>query len=348
MTVTFKPARRENVPLLIGLDGASGSGKTYSAHMLARGIADEIGERQGRKGVVVGIDTERGRMLHYADDFDFLHGEIHPPFRPAAYLDALEAAERAGADVVIVDSFSHEWEGEGGVREWADELERGGMKPPAQWKEPKLAHKRLVNKMLAMRPHIIVCLRAEEKMRVESVPQYNDDGSPKMWNGKQSTRMVITPANELSVTDRWVPICEKRFPFEITTSLLLTPDQPGVPIPRKLQRQHRPFFPDGQRIGREAGRQLAAWAMGGTANGMPPAGGAGDALTLDGARRRLVEAADGGTAALEAAWKKRDMAPFRAELKRDLQELKRAAAETDGRARQPETQGAFDGSYDGA
>jgi hypothetical protein len=114
-------------------------------------------------------------------------------------------------------------------------------------------------------------------MKIEAVPQFNNDGSPKMWNGKPSTRMVITPASEIPLLQRWVPICEKRFPFEITTSLLLTPDQPGVPIPRKLQEQHRPFFPEGRRIGREAGVALAQWSMGGAARPAPRAGGTRDA-----------------------------------------------------------------------
>lgn len=259
----FKPAVRANVPLLIGLDGASGSGKTYTALLLATGIADAIGKAQGREGRVFGIDTERGRMLHYADDFTFMYGAIDPPFSPERYGEAIAAAERAGADVVVVDSFSHEWEGEGGVREMADVEEANGKKSPSNWIAPKGKHKRLVNKMLASRAHVIVCMRSEEKMRVEAVPQFNDDGSPRMWKGKPSTKTVITPAADIPIKERWVPICEKRFPFEITTSFLLTPEQPGVGIPRKLQEQHKGFFPEGRRIGRESGVALANWAMGG-------------------------------------------------------------------------------------
>lgn len=258
----FRPAVRENVPLLIGFDGASGSGKTFTALEVATGIADAIGAAQGRPGRLFGIDTERGRMLHYADDFTFMYGAINPPFTPENYGGAIAAAERAGADVIVIDSFSHEWEGEGGVREMADAEESAGKKSPSHWIVPKTLHKRLVNKMLATRAHVIVCMRSEEKMRVEAVPQFNDDGSPKMWKGKQSTRTVITPAADIPVRDRWVPICEKRFPYEITTSFLLTPDRPGVGIPRKLQQQHMGFFPEGQLIGRKNGEALARWAMG--------------------------------------------------------------------------------------
>lgn len=329
MAINFKPGVRANVPLLIGLDGASGSGKTYSAHLIAKGIAGEIARAAGREPRVFGIDTERGRMLHYADDFTFMHGEIGPPFRPDAYGQALDIAEHEQADVVIIDSFSHEWEGEGGVREWADELEAGGLKAPAQWKEPKLAHKRLVNKMLAMKPHIIVCLRSEEKMKIEAVPQFNDDGSPKMWKGKQSTKMVITPASELDIIARWHPICEKRFPYEITTSLLLTPDKPGVPIPRKLQRQHRPFFPDGQPITEECGRLLARWAMGAPAGETSKPAGP-DPAQLAACEGRLEAAARAGLEALEATWRAKATAPFRDALQDRLEGWKEKARKADG------------------
>ena len=325
MSISFKPGKRENVPLLIGLEGASGSGKTFSALLLGMGIAEEIGRAKGREGRLFGIDTERGRMLHYADSFDFMHTEIDPPFRPKVYGTAIAAAEDAGADVIIIESFSHEWEGEGGVKDWADEIlaANANMKPPAQWNIPKSGpdgHKRLVNQMLATRAHIIVCLRSEEKLRMEEVPQFNNDGSPKMWNGKPSKKTVITAAKDLPINERWQPICEKRFPYEITTSLLLTPDQPGVPIPRKLQEQHRPFFPDGQRIGREAGAALARWSMGGAAPNAPIPGGSGEELTLDQVRAAIGDAHD--LRELETVWKRRTTAPFRGQLQNLLEQRK--------------------------
>lgn len=242
MSFQFRPARREGVPLLIGLAGASGSGKTKSALELASGIA-EIED-----GTIAFIDTENRRGLHYADQYDFLHASIEPPFAPAKYGEALEAAEAAGVAVVVIDSFSHEYEGEGGILEWASAEEKAGKKPPSQWIKPKSAHKKLVNQMLRAKPHIIVCLRAEEKMLIQKKP----------GGGTEVVAAADRPVNE-----RWHPICEKRFPYEITTSLLLLPGKPGFPLPLKLQEQHRPAFPDGP-ITRDAGRFLASWAKGNT------------------------------------------------------------------------------------
>lgn len=238
---SFRPARREGVPLLIGLAGSSGSGKSLSALMLAKGIASVEG------GPIAVIDTENRRALHYADQFEFMHAGLQPPFAPARYGEGLQAAEDAGACVVIVDSFSHEYEGEGGILDWAAEEERRGKKPPSQWIKPKSAHKGLVNQMLRAKPHIIVCLRAEEKMLIQKKP----------GGGTEVVAAADRPLNE-----RWHPICEKRFPYEITTSLLLLPGNPGVPIPLKLQEQHKAAFPAGRPITSEAGRFLAAWAKG--------------------------------------------------------------------------------------
>lgn len=240
---SFRPATRENVGLLIALAGASGSGKTFSALRLARGLAGG--------GKIAFIDTEARRGLHYADRFEFLHADIRPPFRPENFLEGIRAAEAAGAAVVILDSFSHEYDGEGGILDWAAELEGRGVKPPGNWKDPKLGHKRLMNALLQVRCHLIFCLRADEKIEIV----------------RENGRTQVRPLG-------WMPICEKRFMFEMTASFTLTPDRPGIPqysLPHKVQEQHRGMFPEGEPIGEKAGEALRAWAAGGTSPAAPQA-----------------------------------------------------------------------------
>ncbi|MBR0682775.1 AAA family ATPase [Roseomonas eburnea] len=254
---SFRPASRENVGLLIALAGASGSGKTFSALRLARGLSGG--------GKVAFIDTEARRALHYADRFDFLHADMRPPFRPARFVEAIRAAEDAGASVVIVDSMSHEYDGEGGIMDWADELAANGVKSPGNWKDPKLAHKKLMNALLQMRAHLIFCLRADEKIEIV----------------REGGKTLVRPLG-------WMPICEKRFMFEMTASFTLIPSAPGLPqfdLPHKLQEQHRGMFPAGRTIGEDAGEALRAWAAGGAA---PPAAPADDQLPLLAPDGRLV------------------------------------------------------------
>ncbi len=242
MTFSFRPAVRDRVSLLIGLAGASGSGKTFSALRLAKGLAGG--------GKIAMIDTEARRGLHYADLFDFLHADMRPPFRPANFLEAIRAAEQAGASVVIIDSFSHEYDGEGGILDWASELAEMGVKSPGNWKDPKLAHKKLMNGLLQMRAHLIFCLRADEKIEVV----------------REGGRTQVRPLG-------WMPICEKRFMYEMTASFTLTPDRPGMPnyaLAKRIQDQHLSMFPEDRPIGEDAGSALRAWAAGGVAAASQP------------------------------------------------------------------------------
>lgn len=246
MTFTFRRAVRESVPLLIGLAGASGSGKTYTSMRLAKGMASD-------KPFAV-IDTEAGRAKHYADVFAFDHGDLKPPFRPKTYEDAIAAADAAGYPVILVDSMSHEWAGTGGILDWQEEeYERLGAKDAIKllsWSKPKKGHKDMVQRLLQLRAHLILCFRAEEKIDMVKVQE----------DGKTKTKIV--PKEGPGGFKGWLPICEKNLPYELTTSILLHAERPGVPDPIKLQEQHRALFPLDKPITEETGRGLAAWAAG--------------------------------------------------------------------------------------
>ena len=245
---SFRPAIREKVGLLIGLAGPSGSGKTFSAMRLASGIV-------GKDKKFAVIDTEARRSLHYADTFNFDICDLHPPFRPSAYADAIQAADKAGYGVIVVDSMSHCWSSEGGVLDWQEEelqrmagdnyVKREACKMVA-WIKPKGDHKKMVSRLLQVKATVILCFRAEEKVKMEKV---RDEQT-----GKEKT--AIVPIG-------WQPICEKNLPYELTVSFLLTPDAPGMPKPLKLQEQHKALFPLDKPINEESGKLVAQWAAGG-------------------------------------------------------------------------------------
>jgi dephospho-CoA kinase len=248
MSFMFRKAIRENVGLIVMLSGGTGSGKTYTAMRLASGIS-------GKKPFAV-IDTEAGRAKHYADAFTFEHGDLAPPFRPDAYAEAIQAADKGGYPVIVVDSMSHVWAGDGGVLDWQDdELERMAGDDYAKrervkmaaWIKPKMAHKQMVQKLLQIRAHLILCVRAEEKIEMVR------DG------GQLKVVPKVTPTGK----DGWVPVCEKNLPFEATASFLLLASNPGVPHPIKLQEQHKELFPLDKPITEESGKQIAEWASGG-------------------------------------------------------------------------------------
>lgn len=125
----FTDAVRDDTSLLIGIAGASGSGKTMSALRMATGLA------QGDP--IYFIDTEAKRGLHYAQEFKFKHLDMRPPFTPEAFAGAISTAEKAGAKVIIIDSMSDEYEGMGGLQEMHDDevarLARKAAESPIIW-----------------------------------------------------------------------------------------------------------------------------------------------------------------------------------------------------------------------
>lgn len=264
MTFTIRPAVRSKIGLLFGIAGASGSGKTFSALTLAEGI-------KGKDGKIAVIDTEAGRALHYAPKpgdtanpakgtFDFLHLDFPAPFTPSRYVEAIKAAEDAGATVIVIDSMSHEWDGEGGCSDMAEQAaiaaatDRNGavqawkvdaMTAPS-WKKPKQLHKRMMAKLIQTRTHLIFCLRAQEKIKFEKVRNEQ--------TGKEK--------NEIRQLG-FMPICEKSFMFELSGSMTMHPETPGQPrydLQRKLNHDLQQIFPHGEQITIEKGERLRCWA----------------------------------------------------------------------------------------
>jgi hypothetical protein len=249
--MNFTKAQRVDSPVIWGIAGPSGSGKTLSSLRVATGLA------QGKP--IAFIDTERGRALHYADDFDFLHAELEAPFSPQRYGEALEEALALEPAVIVVDSFSHEHAGEGGVLDMQEEeFQRLGARDAVKftsWIKPKQAHKRLIAELLQLPVHLILCLRAEEKIDLV----------------KEDGKIVVKPKRTLAGHVGWIPICGKDLPYELTISLVLTPDHPGVPQAIKLQEQHRPLVALDKPLSEETGRALAEWAKGSGAEPGPKA-----------------------------------------------------------------------------
>ena len=247
-----KPATRERTPVMIGLMGPSGGGKTFSALRLATGIQRVSG------GEIYVIDTEARRSLHYADKFKFRHVEFSAPFSPLDYMAAIKHCVDKGAGVVVVDSMSHEHEGPGGVLEMHDaEMERlsGGDARKAErvkmlaWAKPKAERRRLINTVLQMPVNVIFCFRAKEKIKMAS------GGAP--------------------VAQGWMPIAGEEYLYEMTACALLPPGANGVPewSPQepgsrqmvKLPEQFRATLTPGHVLDEATGEAMARWSAGGAA-----------------------------------------------------------------------------------
>lgn len=169
--VQFKlfPASRQGIKPLIGIFGKSGGGKTRSALLLARGI---VGEK-GRIGL---IDTENRRGQIFADKIPGGYSvvDMDAPFSPERYIAAMEVIEK-NSDILVIDSMTHEWDGEGGVLEMqeaeltrmaGDDWKKRESCKMAAWIKPKFAHKKMVYRLLRSPLPVICCLRGAEKTHI--------------------------------------------------------------------------------------------------------------------------------------------------------------------------------------
>lgn len=160
----FKKACKKKQKLRLLLEGASGSGKTYSALLLAKSLGDKIAV----------IDTEKGSASLYDKLTDFDTCELAPPFTPEKYIAAIAEAEKQGYDVLIIDSITHEWSGKGGCLDLQAAL--GGRYQ--DWAKVTPRHNAFIDAILQSNLHIIATARTKTdyettnnngKMKVEKV-----------------------------------------------------------------------------------------------------------------------------------------------------------------------------------
>lgn len=160
MTLTFQRATKQQAKLRLALIGLAGSGKTYSALSIASHLVPG--------GKIAVIDTERGSASLYADRFTFdtLDLDRHGPEH---YVEAIEAAEQAGYDVIVLDSLSHAWAGKDGALEQVDKIAKreGKSNNFTAWRDVTPKHNRLVDAMLSCKAHLIATIRSKMEYVLE-------------------------------------------------------------------------------------------------------------------------------------------------------------------------------------
>lgn len=238
MPFEIKPATRQGVRPLIAFYGESGSGKTMSALLLARGMA-------GATGKVVVMDTEAGRGGLYADvipgGYDVM--QIAAPFAPKNMIEAMVEIEKYGATVGVIDSGSHEWEGIGGVNDMASENEDTSGRPGLHnWRKPKMEHALWVLKLQQSSIPWIICIRAKFKTHQKK------DAAGKTFIFK----------------DEFIsPIQSDDFIFEMTAHLKILSDHKVI-VTKCSHPDLRPCLPDDDAspITVRHGEMIASWCRG--------------------------------------------------------------------------------------
>jgi hypothetical protein len=147
----LRKASRKKAKIRLGLSAVSGGGKTFSAILIAKGLCGDLSK-------VVIIDTENNSADLYAHLGDFNVLTLTAPFAPERYTEAIRACEKAGMEVIIIDSITHEWDGKGGCLEIVESL--GGKYQ--DWAKVTPRHQSFLDSIIYSACHVITTVRRKQ------------------------------------------------------------------------------------------------------------------------------------------------------------------------------------------
>lgn len=179
----FRKAKPEQAYSKLGLFGPTGSGKTFTALLLAEGLAKREGKR------VAYIDTERGtdfysqkvpeRKVHpEAFDFDALYSRS---LTEAA--DAIYSLDPNVYGVVVPDSVTHWWDA--AKNAYDGPVSPTGGIPIQAWNKIKRPYKDLIAFLMSAPMHVIICGReASEYQEDEETGELKQVGKKMKCEGE--------------------------------------------------------------------------------------------------------------------------------------------------------------------
>jgi hypothetical protein len=228
----LQKAARKQSKIKLSISGSSGSGKTFSALLLAYGICSDWNK-------IAVLDSENYSASLYAHLGSFNVINLQEPFTPEQYIDAIHLCEQSGIEVIIIDSISHEWNGKGGGLE-IHEKETAKMKMPnsfTAWAAVTPRHQSFIDAIVQSRAHIVCCMRSK-------------------------TEYILTERNGRQVPQKvgMAPITRDGFEFEVSIHFEL--DQQHKAFCSKdrtgLFTQNDPFI-----ISQQTGKQIIDWCQSG-------------------------------------------------------------------------------------
>lgn len=152
MQLQIQKAERRKAKIKIGLQGSSGSGKSYSALLIAYGLCSNY-----EKIAVIDSENSSAHLYSHLGGYNVIG--ISAPFNPEKYIEALALAVKAGMEVVIIDSISHEWEGVGGIIDLHGSMAGNSF---TNWNKITPRHNAFVNAILQSPVHVLATIRTKQ------------------------------------------------------------------------------------------------------------------------------------------------------------------------------------------
>jgi AAA domain len=141
---------RKKAKIKMALQGSSGSGKTFSSILLAKGLTD------GDFSKVVLIDSEWGSGNLYAHLGNFNVVTLEPPYTPEKYIKAIDICLDAKMEVIILDGISKIWQY---LLEFHASLKGNSF---VNWQRVNLKQNAFIDKILQSHVHIIATMRTKQ------------------------------------------------------------------------------------------------------------------------------------------------------------------------------------------
>lgn len=226
---SYKRAERKKLKARVALCGPGGSGKTWSALLLAKGLG----------GRIALVDTEHNSAELYAHVCEFDVARLLPPYTPTRYLALMKEAVADGYDTIIVDSFTHVWSGEGGLLEMNDMAAKAKFKGNSYmaWSDTTPKYRRLIENMLALPAHVITTIRSKTLY-----------GETEVGGKKSYVKLGAGPEQRSGID------------YEYTVFLDLDMNNIAIASKNRTSLMKDPFV-----ISEETGEELREWLDGGTA-----------------------------------------------------------------------------------
>lgn len=152
----LRKSSKQKVKIRLGFSAVAGGGKTYSALLVARGMATAWDK-------IAVIDTENNSADLYADLGDYNVLPLPSPYSPENYIKAIKACEDAGMEIIIIDSITHEWDGKGGILEIQSAL--GGRYQ--DWATVTPRHQKFLEAILQSKCHVFTTVRRKQDYSME-------------------------------------------------------------------------------------------------------------------------------------------------------------------------------------
>lgn len=224
----IRKAQRKKAKLKIGIAWPSGSGKTYSWLKLWRWLTDSWDK-------VCLIDTENwsGELYSNLGGYSVI---TLKEFKPSDYITAIETAEKAGMEVIIIDSITHEWKY---LLDQVDKLTQASASKNSYtvWGKITPHHDKFVQSILQSSCHIITTVRSKQ--------DYD------MWKNEYG-KATVTKVGMKQETREW-------FEYELTLAFDIDIKHNATTSKDRTQL----FKDESLVISEETGKKILEWAESG-------------------------------------------------------------------------------------